>query len=418
MKSYCEIILCVLICLESLLCFADEEWPIPEQDKIPVVGYFVSKARIWVPHLNGADCMDGSCVMNLNKELHVEVSFIAVLSSISLEEHVDTVVANLKSVNNKSAEVGKTDVVGRITKVVNGNVAVVDVDEMALGTSLIRMRSRMLRVRDGVATVSVSTETKYWKKYEVLIQQVLNGTRVMSVSECTAVGNRSCVAVDAEGDMFVPLGMPMMDYERHCMESARDYFCNDKKNRPAISLKERKAEEKARAEKNRRERILSYRIASLCGYRLGAELEPDAKYVKTGAGYEVRMPIRIKKPFDVCSSVVLKYTERSRLLYSICIESKPKTKPLVEKMNVRVAEMAKALENKYGDKVRLVEKDGWYTAEYKQDAEQMLYCGVKKESVSFKNLSGANNSAKFVVVLEDSDIRLNGYRAECVREDR
>ena len=412
-------VLCFCMSVAFTLCIASEgEWPIPEQDKIPVKGYLVAKPYLWIPHINGAECMGGDCQMRVGNELNIDISFNAALSSVEIGDFVERWVNDLKTRKDILGNVIESKDVGRVTKSLSGRTAVVDIEEMVYGSSLIRMRILFVRVRDGFSAVTVSAETKCWMKYELLVRNFLNAVRVMTNQESLLIGDKKFAAVDVEGDVFIPLGVPMRDYERQCMESSRYYFRNETKNRPAISLKERKTEEKARADKTRRETLMKYRVDSLCGYRLGSEMEDDVKYVKTGSGYEVRMPIKVKKPFDVCQSVVLKYTGRGRLLYSISLESNRKVRPLLSKMNARVLEMVKALEAKHGDKLKFVDRDGWHQAEYKGNAEQLFYCGVMQEEESFKNLSGVNRTAKFVVVLEDEDVRMNGYRAECVREDR
>lgn len=137
----------------------------------------------------------------------------------------------------------------------------------------------------------------------------------------------------------------------------------------------------------------------------------DADYTKTESGYEIRVPVKPKKPFDVCSTIVLVYSLKDRLLYTIRLESKLYVKPSLEKMNVRVAEMAKSIGSKFSDRLKIEKEGEWYMSKFNYDVAQMLYCGIKKERESYKTLKGEKKMAKFIVELVDTDIKMNGRKA-------
>jgi len=177
------------------------------------------------------------------------------------------------------------------------------------------------------------------------------------------------------------------------MMSGRVYYDKLEKNDLA---KARKSAVHRKVEIAERNAVESY-VRTFFGFQIGEVLSDRRNVSKKSDGRWAKSYRRkLKPPFAACSILTARYTQNDWLLYRIDVYSEYYKRPSIEKMRVRLDEMATAIQSKYKGKIELEKKGLSYVARFKYVQIQELSLGI--------DVDDAKN-ARFKIHFENTDIR-------------
>lgn len=139
------------------------------------------------------------------------------------------------------------------------------------------------------------------------------------------------------------------------------------------------------------------RIKSLFGFDIGDMLidRSDLQTLKDGS-FKKKMKLKLKPPFDVWSEVLTYYTKDDYLLYKMKM-LRVVQNPDEEKMQRRMDEIVKAIQQKFHG-ILTIEKCGLkYVARFSRDIQQQMSVGIEKD----RDANG-KPTASFVFAFEDN----------------
>lgn len=399
---------CFLVCLpfpflhgvmtaqavESTIWGPNSRRDIPAQDKIPIKGFFIKDAGVYVPSISPDKMMRletfGWC-QYADDDVAIIIGHEAALSSATLEQYVELVneksfVALKKLANNSLGTCSK------LKQFVGENAAVLEIDEFLINNVRFHLYYKILRTSEGFTSCIAMCPTKDWTGKGGALRAAVNGTRLLEENESKLTSLSSLVILDAENDVFLD---KKVNWEAR---SDRNYFKNPDKN----SLDERlRAQAEKEAEMLREaNRPTNWMINSLFGYELGSFIDEYASAKLCTEDYSVVCSIKAAKPFKVFTRIKLYYTKENLLLYRIQLLSDFKKNYDRSKMFANAGKIAEGVTNKFEKILTITENGREYVAKFNRDYGQSLHIRINEkvlQKLSHGNLiMGAQYEMDFV----------------------
>ena len=291
----------------------------------------------------------------------------------------------------------------RVKKNVNNDFAIIEIDEIIAANQKKHLYQKIIKTSNGYAVVTGEAECRKWSTVKDSIIACVNSSRLMRENEIRLLGDkRSVVGIDVQGDVFEKGYGTVVDESGNAVVEGygdRNYFLRPAKNRPVL-IEEPESKVDDEAEEPPPPPVSDGKIHKLFGFEVGDLLVNYDKAKKlSDKKYRVNNIMRLADPFTVCKNVSCYYTAKGRRLFKITLSSDEYLNPDETKMRKCVADMAKAVGEKFDEDLEMEKRAFGYSAKFKRDVPQKL-------SIDIVSVDGSRKK-KIVITFIDKVVELD-----------
>lgn len=301
-------------------------------------------------------------------------------ATLSSKTMADFISENFSDVKLKELGVDAT----RVKKSVNDDSALLEIEEIILSNSKMHLYQKLVKTTEGYAVVAGQAECRDWPKVGQELIAIVSSSRRMREDELRILGEgRFVVGMDSDGDVFDGSANcdGVIDADGKPVRSGgRNYFLRPAKNKPVLAEESNQDMLQDANEGKEPKPDPDGRIHKLFGMEIG-ELLVDYDNAKklNNKSYRVRETMNLSAPFSICKNVSKFYTANNRRLYKITLSSDAYLNPNEAKMRSRMAEMSKAIGEKFKDELEMEASGSRHIAKFKGDAMQSLSLAIVAE---------------------------------------